>query len=105
MKVIDIDQRLAVRIRGSLDRGQILVREPVCSIGRGRELTLPVVDTLKSVVHRPENHDVRELVFQGLGQGDGPCDVVVRRHRIVPLDFEVRRVPQLRLVIQTDESG
>ena len=105
VKVIDVDERLSVSVRRGLDRGQILIREPVRTIGRGREFALPAVDSFEPVVHRSENHHVGELVFQGLGESDGLGDVVVRRNRVVALDFKMRRIPEFRLIVQTHEGG
>ena len=70
MKVVDVDQGLAVRGGRRLYRLQILIREPVCPTGCGGEFPLPVVDSLKTVVDGPEDDGVRELVFDGLCECD-----------------------------------
>src|ERR1700683_575951 len=105
MEVVHIYERLAVRSGSGAERGEILVREPIRAAGCGAQLSLPVVDTLKSVVHWPENHHIWKLVLQRLRDGNGLGDISVRRHRVRALHFQMRGVPQLRLVVQTDESG
>jgi hypothetical protein len=77
MKVVDVDQGLAVRGGRRLSRLQIFIREPVCAAGCGGEFPLPVVDSLKAVVDGPKDDGVRELVFDGLRECDRFGDVVV----------------------------
>jgi hypothetical protein len=54
-------------------------------------------------VHRAEDHSVRELVFDRFREIDGFGDVVVGGDGIMSLDFEMRGVPKLGLVVQVDE--
>jgi hypothetical protein len=78
VEIVDIDERLAVGIGSGLDGGKVFVGKPVRTVGRGAQLALPVVESLKSVVHWAKDYEIGKLVLQSLGEGDGVCDVDVR---------------------------
>src|SRR6202035_143794 len=103
VEVVDINQRLAVGHRSGLQRLQVLVGKPVRAGGRGRKLSLPVVDSLEAVVDRAKQDGVRKLILDGFGERDGLGDVIVRANRTRSLDFKMRRIPQLRFVVQGEE--
>ena len=98
-----IDKRLAECGRCGLDRGQIFVGEPVRAVRRRVEFALPAVDSFKAIVHGPENDRVRELILDRFGEADRFGDVVVGRDWIRSLHFEMRRVPELGLVVEIDK--
>src|SRR5260370_10620305 len=85
----------------------ILVREPVCPVGRGAQtrIPLPTVDTVKTIIHRPEDYEIGELVFQCLRENAGLGDEIVRGDVRRALDLLMSRIPKIRLIVQTRKGG
>ena len=104
VEVVDVDQWLAVGGRRGLERGEIFVREPIRAVRSCVEFALPAVNSFKAVVNGTEDDRVRELILDRFGEVDRFGDVVVGCNRIVALDFEMRGVPELGLVVEIDEG-
>src|SRR5260370_4052473 len=85
----------------------ILVREPVCPVGRGAQtrIPLPTVDTVKTIIHRPEDYEIGDWVFQGLRENAGLGDEIVRGDVRGALDLLMSRIPKIRLIVQTRKGG
>src|SRR5450432_2519365 len=47
------------------------------SQGGAAQFSLPVVDSLEPIMHRPKNYGIRKLVLDGLRECDGLGDVIV----------------------------
>src|SRR5208337_5480087 len=77
VKVIDIHQRLTISGGSRFERGEIFVGEPVAARRSGAEFALPTVNAIKAVVDGAEDEDIRELVLERLGEGEGLGDIGV----------------------------